>query len=85
MVEESELVSPVLVRAKGGISNVLFIVLDDTGFGQLSCYSGPLETPSIDKLVKNGLRYNNMHTISPTPSYTITWCNHRSNAVTGII
>ena len=30
--------------------NVLLIVLDDVGFGQLGCYGGPVDTPNIDAL-----------------------------------
>jgi arylsulfatase len=44
---------------------VLFIVLDDTGFGQLGCYGSPINTPNLDALAENGLRYNNMHTTAP--------------------
>jgi hypothetical protein len=38
---------PAPVRARQGTPNVLFIVLDDTGFGQLGCYGSPIETPSL--------------------------------------
>jgi hypothetical protein len=31
--------------ATPGAPNVLFIVLDDTGFGQLGCYGSPIATP----------------------------------------
>jgi len=37
-------------RAKEGAPNVLFIVLDDTGFGHLGCYGSPIRTPNIDAL-----------------------------------
>jgi hypothetical protein len=30
--------------------NVLFIVLDDIGFGQLGCYGSPIQTPNLDVL-----------------------------------
>ena len=53
---------PEPLRAKEGAPNVLFIVLDDVGFGQIGCFGGPCETPNLDALAKNGLRYNNMHT-----------------------
>ena len=32
-------------RAKEGAPNVLFIVLDDTGFGHLGCYGSPIADP----------------------------------------
>ena len=41
---------PEPLRAKEGAPNVLFIVLDDTGFGQLGCYGSPIETPNLDAL-----------------------------------
>ncbi len=75
---------PEPLRAKEGAPNVLFIVLDDTGFGQLGCYGSPIETPNLDKLAANGLRYNNMHTTalcSPTRSCILTGRNHHSNAM----
>ena len=71
-------------RAKDGAPNVLFIVLDDTGFGHLGCYGSPINTPNIDALARDGLRYNNMHTTalcSPSRSCFITGRNHHSNGM----
>jgi arylsulfatase len=75
---------PEPLRAKPGAPNVLFIVLDDVGFGQIGCFGGPCETPNIDKLAANGLRYNNVHTTalcSPSRSCILTGRNHHSNAM----
>ena len=69
-------------RAKEGAPNVLFIVLDDTGFGHLGCYGSPIATPNIDALAADGLRYSNMHTTalcSPSRSCILTGRNHHSN------
>jgi len=66
---------------------VLFIVLDDTGFGQLGCYGSPIATPSFDAIAADGLRYNNMHTTtlcSPSRSCILTGRNHHSNAMAAI-
>jgi arylsulfatase len=74
-------------RAKEGAPNVLFIVLDDTGFGQLGCYGSPMKTPNLDALAEGGLRYNNMHTTalcSPTRTCILTGRNHHSNAMSCI-
>jgi arylsulfatase A-like enzyme len=74
-------------RAREGAPNVLFIVLDDTGFGQLGCYGSPINTPNLDALAADGLRYNNMHTTalcSPTRSCILTGRNHHSNGLAGI-
>ena len=44
--DESTPAWPQPVRAVPGSPNVLFIVLDDTGFGQLGCYGSPIATPA---------------------------------------
>jgi len=85
--DKSEPAWPEPLRAKEGAPNVLFVVLDDTGFGQLGCYGSPIRTPNLDKLAENGLLYNNMHTTalcSPTRSCILTGRNHHSNAMCAI-
>ncbi len=85
--DESTPAWPEPLRAKQGSPNVLFIVEDDTGFGQLGCYGSPIQTPNLDELAKNGLRFNNMHTTalcSPTRSCILTGRNHHSNAMSCI-
>jgi len=86
-VDVSQPAWPQPLRAKEGAPNVLFIVQDDTGFGQMGCYGSPIDTPNIDNLAKNGLLFNNMHTTalcSPTRSCIITGRNHHSNAMSCI-
>jgi len=81
-VDRSTPAWPRPVRAKEGAPNVLFIVLDDTGYGHLGCYGGLIDTPNLDKLAANGLLYTNMHTTalcSPTRSCILTGRNHHSN------
>ena len=51
--------------APAGAPNVLVWVIDDMGFGQLGSYGGLVETPNIDRVAQQGLRYTNYHT---TPS-----------------
>jgi arylsulfatase len=60
---------------------------DDVGFGASSPFGGPIATPTLDRLAKNGLRYNQFHTTalcSPTRAALITGRNHHSNA-SGVI
>lgn len=86
-LEESKPAWPTPLRAKTGAPNVLFLVLDDTGFGQLGCYGSPIHTPNLDRLAAHGLRYNNMHTTalcSPSRSCILTGRNHHSNAMSCI-
>jgi arylsulfatase len=71
-------------RAREGAPNVLFIVLDDTGYGQLGCYGSPIATPHLDALAAEGLRFSNMHTTalcSPSRSCMLTGRNHHSNGL----
>lgn len=78
---------PEPLRAKEGAPNVVFIVLDDTGFAQLGCYGSPINTPNLNKLAANGLLYTNMHTTalcSPTRSCILTGRNHHSNGMSCI-
>jgi arylsulfatase len=78
---------PQPLRAKEGSPNVLFIVQDDTGFGQMGCFGSPIKTPNIDALAQNGLIFCNMHTTalcSPTRSCVLTGRNHHSNAMSCI-
>jgi arylsulfatase len=83
----SEPAWPAPNRARKDAPNVLFIVLDDTGFGHLGCYGSPISTPNLDKLAADGLRYTNMHTTalcSPSRSCMITGRNHHSNGMSCI-
>jgi arylsulfatase len=82
--DQSEPAWPEPPRAKPGAPNVLFIVLDDVGFGQLGCYGSPIHTLNMDALADNGLRFNNMRTTalcSPTRACVMIGRNHHSNAM----
>ncbi len=47
------------VKAPKGAPNVVVILLDNVGFGDLSTFGGPIQMPTLDRLAKTGLRYNN--------------------------
>jgi arylsulfatase len=64
-VDESSPAWPAPTRAKEGAPNVIFFVLDDVGYGQMSVFGGLVETPTLNRLADRGLRYTNMPT---TPS-----------------
>lgn len=43
--------------------NILFILADDLGYGDLSCYGRPdYRTPNIDRLARDGLRFTSNYT-----------------------
>ena len=52
--DESTPAWPKVLRAREGAANVLTIVLDDTGFGQLGCYGSQINTPNIDRMAERG-------------------------------
>ena len=61
--------------------NVLLIITDDAGFGVPSTFGGVIPTPTMDRVAKAGLRYNNIHSTalcSPTRAALITGRNHHS-------
>ena len=73
--------------APPGAPNVLAILLDDVGFGQTSTFGGPVQTPTLQRLADQGLRYNRFHTTalcSPTRAAFLTGRNHHS-VHTGVI
>jgi len=68
--------------AAPGSPNVVWILLDDVGFGATSPFGGLIETPTFDYLAQNGLRFNNFHTTSisaPTRAALLTGRNHHSS------
>ena len=57
---------------------MVFIVLDDSGYSDIGSYGSEIETPNIDWLAENGLRYNNSHVTplcSPTRASLLTGRN----------
>jgi arylsulfatase A-like enzyme len=72
--------APRIVPPKGA-PNILLIMTDDSGFGVPSTFGGVIPTPTMDRLAKSGLRYNNIHSTalcSPTRAALITGRNHHS-------
>jgi arylsulfatase A-like enzyme len=62
---------------------VLFVVLDETGFGNFGCFGSPIETATFDALAADGLRFNNMHTTalcSPSRACIVSG-NHHANGM----
>ncbi|MCP5320543.1 MAG: arylsulfatase [Pseudomonadales bacterium] len=62
-------VPPLQSRPPAGAPNVVLVLLDDVGFGASSTFGGPADTPTLDALARDGLRYNRFHTTaicSPT-------------------
>ena len=72
---------PEPVKAPAGAPNVVWILLDDVGFGATASFGGIIQTPTFDALAANGLRYTNFHTTAicaPTRSALLTGRNSAS-------
>ena len=71
-------------KAPDGAPSVVYIVLDDVGFSAMGCYGGPVETPNIDRIAADGVRFTQWHTTalcSPTRSCLLTGRNHTRNSM----
>ncbi|HEU0027200.1 MAG TPA: arylsulfatase [Ktedonobacterales bacterium] len=71
-------------KAPENAPNIIYIVLDDVGFSAMGCYGGPIETPNIDRIAADGVRYMQFHTTalcSPTRSCLLTGRNHTRNSM----
>ncbi|WP_152049309.1 arylsulfatase [Tautonia marina] len=89
--KDSEPVKPELkVPATFGLQeppNILIVLLDDVGYGQMGTFGGGIPTPTLDRVAANGLRYTRFHTTalcSPTRAALLTGRNHHSVG-TGVI
>ncbi|MEI6949058.1 arylsulfatase [Paraflavisolibacter sp. H34] len=68
-------------KAPAGAPNIVYIILDDVGYGATSAFGGLIETPNIDRLANAGLRYINFHTTAycaPTRASLLTGRNPHS-------
>ncbi|MER7282102.1 arylsulfatase [Dactylosporangium sp. NPDC000244] len=64
-----------------GRPNVVFVVLDDMGFGSLGCYGSEIDTPVMDRLAAEGVQFTNFHATalcSPTRASLLTGRNHHA-------
>ncbi|MBI4892869.1 MAG: arylsulfatase [Acidobacteria bacterium] len=49
-------------RARPGKPNIIFILADDIGYGDLSCYGAErVRTPNVDRIAREGIRFTDAH------------------------
>ncbi|MDR3269237.1 MAG: arylsulfatase [Tannerella sp.] len=68
-------------QASKGAPNVVWIHIDDIGYGATTAFGGLIETPNIERLANQGLRYTNYHTCAfsaPTRAALLTGRNQHS-------
>lgn len=73
----------------GSVPNIILIMADDLGYGDLSCYGGAIDTPHIDRLAKEGLRFTDFHSsghvCSPTRAGLMTGRYQRRAGIPGVV
>jgi len=72
---------PEPVKPPAGAPNIVWILIDDVGYGAAGTFGGLIQTPTFDTLANNGLRYTNFHTCAicaPTRSALLTGRNSAS-------
>lgn len=55
--------------------NILMIVADDLGYGDIGAYGSEISTPNLDKLIDEGMQFTNFHvsaTCAPTRGMLLT-------------
>jgi len=57
--------------------NILLVMADDMGYSDLGCYGGEINTPNLDKLAKNGIRFTQFYN-------TARCCPTRASLMTGL-
>jgi arylsulfatase A-like enzyme len=70
------------VKPPPGAPNVIVFLIDDIGFGHASTFGGAIPMPTLDRLARQGLKYNRFHTTalcSPTRVALLTGRNHHTN------
>ncbi|MEW6306424.1 MAG: arylsulfatase [Verrucomicrobiota bacterium] len=57
--------------------NIILIMSDDMGYSDIGCYGGEINTPNLDKLAKNGVRFTQFYN-------TARCCPTRASLLTGL-
>lgn len=57
--------------------NILIILADDLGYSDIGCYGGEIQTPNLNKLAGNGIRFTHFYNCSRS-------CPTRASLLTGL-
>jgi arylsulfatase len=64
-------------ETQGVKPNIIIILADDLGFSDLGCYGGEIQTPNLDRMAAEGLRFTDFHNTSRC-------CPSRASLLTGL-
>jgi arylsulfatase len=66
--------------------NIIFILVDDMGWSDIGCYGSEIQTPNIDSLADNGIRFTQFYNTAkcnPTRASLLTGMYHQKTDMTG--
>ncbi len=76
-------------RLEGSKPNIIFILTDDQGYGDLSCYgSEVISTPNIDRLCDEGMKFESFYVhnrCSPTRAALMTGCHADRTGISSVV
>ena len=58
------------VHAAADKPNIVFVLVDDMGYGDVGCYGGDVPTPHIDRLANEGVKFTDFYANAPVCSPT---------------
>lgn len=62
---------------ENGRPNIIYIMSDDMGYSDIGCYGSEIDTPNLNRLAENGLRYTQFYN-------TARCCPTRASLLTGL-
>ena len=71
------LASQLMAAGSKSQPNIVLIMSDDMGYSDLGCYGGEINTPTLDGLAENGLRFTQFYN-------TARCCPTRASLLTGV-
>ncbi len=75
--EPNDRQSPLSKNGNCNVPNIILILNDDMGYSDIGCYGGEVQTPHLDSLARNGLRYTQFYN-------TARCCPSRASLLTGL-
>ncbi|MDR1723913.1 MAG: sulfatase-like hydrolase/transferase, partial [Tannerella sp.] len=81
LADTKESIPQVNPKAPEGAPNIVWIHIDDIGYGAITSFGGLIETPNIDRLANQGVAFANHHTCAfsaPTRAALLTGRNNHS-------
>ena len=73
----SSCVAPLATVAPGKRPNIILIMADDMGFSDIECYGSEIETPSLNKLAAEGVKFTQFYNAARC-------CPSRASLLTGL-